>query len=61
MDVIVSIIEDIRELKGLDLGEESLHLGLHCGVDLIDGSEFGSLLCGCGCVFVLVDLQAFTI
>ena len=54
--VIVSMMGDVSELKGLDLCEESLYLGLHRGVDLIDESEFGSVLCGCGCVFVLVDL-----
>ena len=28
-----------------------MHLGLHCDVDLIDGSELGGVLCGCGCAF----------
>ena len=56
--VIVSMIGGVSELKGLDLGEESLHLGLLCGVGLIDGSESGGVLCGCGCAFVLVYLEA---
>ena len=30
----------------------------HRGVGLIGGSKFGGVLCGCGCVFVLVDLEA---
>ena len=38
--------------------EESLHLGLHCGVGLIGGSEYGGVLCGCGCTFILVYLEA---
>ena len=56
--IIVSKIGGVIELKGLDLGEESLHLGLHSVVGLIGGSEFGGVLCGCGCAFVLVDLEA---
>ena len=30
----------------------------HRGVGLIGGSEFGGVLCGCGCALVLVDLEA---
>ena len=58
--VIASMIGGVSELKGLDLGEENLHLVLHCGVDMIGGSKFGVVLCGCGCgcAFVLVDLEA---
>ena len=47
--VIVSVIGGVSELKDLELGEESLHLGLHCGVGLIGRSKFGGVLCGCGC------------
>ena len=43
---------------GLNLGEEILHQGLHRGVGLIGGSELGGVLCGCGCAFVLVNLEA---
>ena len=58
--VIVSMIGDVSELKGLDLCEESLYLGLHRGVGLVGGSKFGGVLCGCGCVcaFVFVNLEA---
>ena len=56
--VIFSVIGGISELKGLDLGEDSLHLVLHRGVGLIGGSEFSGVLCGCGCAFFLVDLKA---
>ena len=48
----------VRELKGLNLVEESLHLGLHCGVDLIGGCKFGCVLSGGGCALVLVNLEA---
>ena len=48
----------VCEMKGLDLGEESLHLGFHCGVGIIGGSEFGFVLGGGGCAFVLFDLEA---
>ena len=48
----------VRELKGLNLGEESLHLGIHCGVDLIGRCKFGCVLGGGGCAFILVDLEA---
>ena len=44
-------------LKGLNLVEESLHLGLPCGVGLIGRCEFGCMLGGSGCAFVLVDLD----
>ena len=47
----------VSKLKGLYLGEASLHLGLHRGVGLIGGSKFGGVLCGCGCAFVLVELE----
>ena len=56
-DVIVSMIGGGSELKGLDLGEESLHLGLHRGVGLIGGSEFGGVLCDCGCALFLFNLE----
>ena len=41
----------------MNLGEKSLHLGLHCGVGLIGRYEFGCMLGGVGCAFVLVDLK----
>ena len=40
------------------MGEESLYLRLHCGVGLIGGRKFGSVLCGCGSALVFVDLEA---
>ena len=40
------------------MGEESLHLLLHCGVGLIGRRECGSVLCGCGSALVFVDLEA---
>ena len=40
------------------MGEESLHLGLHYGIGLIGGREFDGVLCGCGCAFFLVYLEA---
>ena len=49
---------NVRELKGLRLVEESLYLGLHRGVGLIGRCEFGCVLGGGGCAFVLVDLEA---
>ena len=33
-------------------------MGIHRGVGLIGGSKFGGVLCGCGCAFILVDLEA---
>ena len=48
----------VCEMKGLNLGEESFNLGLHRCVGLIGGCKFGCVLVGCGCVFVLVDLEA---
>ena len=42
----------------MKLGEESLHLGIHRSVGLIGGCEFGCMLGGVGCAFVLVDLEA---
>ena len=48
----------VRDLKGLNLGEESLHLGFYCGVDLIGRCEFGCVLGDGGCAFVLVNLEA---
>ena len=48
----------VRDLKGLYLGEESLHLGLHHGVGLIGGCEFGCVLDGGGCAFILVNFEA---
>ena len=53
----LSLVRGVSKLKGLDLGEESLQLGLHCGIGLIGGSEFGGVLCGCGCAFVLIDSE----
>ena len=52
------MIGGVSEPKGLDLGEESLHMGIHSDVGLIGGSEFGGVLCGYGCAFVLVNLEA---
>ena len=52
------MIGGVSELKGLNLGEKRLHLGLHRGVGLIGRSEFSGMLCGCGCAFSLVDLEA---
>ena len=47
-----------RKLKGVNLGEESLYLVLHCGIDLIYRCKLGCVL-GCGgCVFILFDLEA---
>ena len=48
----------VRKLKGLNLVEESLHLALHRVVGLIGGCEFGCVLGGGGCAFVLVNLAA---
>ena len=45
-------------MKGVNLAEESLHLGLHCCVGLIGGCEFSYMLGGGGCMFVLLDLEA---
>ena len=56
--IMVSMVGGVREMKGLGLGEESLRLGLHFCVVMIGGSKFGGVLCGCGCAFVLVDLEA---
>ena len=56
--VITSMVGDVNKLKVLELGKERLHLWLHHGVGLIGRSEFGSVLCGCGCALVLVDLEA---
>ena len=53
-----SMIGGVSELKGLDLSEESLHLGLHRGIGLIGRSDFVDVMCGCGCAFVLIDLEA---
>ena len=47
----------VHELKGLNLGEENLHLGLYCGVGLTGRCKFGCVLGGGGCAFVLVDLE----
>ena len=47
----------VCELKGLNLGEESLHLVIHRGVDLIGRCEFGYVLGDGGCTFVLVNLE----
>ena len=57
--VIVSMIGGFIYMKVLDLGGESLYLVLHCGVGLVGGSEFGGVLCGSGCAFILVNLEAF--
>ena len=48
----------VCNLKGLNLGEESLQLGLHCGVVLIGGCKFGCVSSDGGCAFFLVDLEA---
>ena len=46
------------DMWGLDLGEESLHRRLHCGVGLIGGCEFGSMFCGCVSALAFIDLEA---
>ena len=51
------MVGGVSELKGLEFGEESMHLGLHHGVGLIGRSEFGGVLCGFGCSFFLVNLE----
>ena len=43
-DLIVSMIGGFSELKGLDLSEEILHMGLHRSIGLIGGSNFGGVL-----------------
>ena len=45
----------VCKLKGLNLGEESFYLGLHHGVGLIGRCEFGCMLGGGGCAFVLIN------
>ena len=45
-------------MKGLNLGEESLYLGLHLDVCLIGGCELGYVLGGSGCAFALINLEA---
>ena len=35
-----------------------MHPGLYLSVGMIGRSEFGGMLCGCVCAFVLVDLEA---
>ena len=44
-------------MKGLDLGEERLHLRHHHGVGLIGRCEFGCMLGGGGCAFVFVNFE----
>ena len=48
----------VHEMKVLNLGEENFHLGLHSCVGLIGGCDFGCVLGGGGCAFVLIDLEA---
>ena len=48
----------VHKMKGLNLGEDIFHLGLHRVVGLIGGCEFDCLLGGGGCVFILVDSEA---
>ena len=48
----------VHNLKGLNLGEESFYLGIHCGVGLIGGCKFGCVLGGGGCAFFLVNFEA---
>ena len=48
----------VCEMKGLNLGEGSLHFLLHHGVGLIGRCEFGFMLGDGGCAFVLVNLEA---
>ena len=45
-------------LRGLNLGKDSLYLGLHRGVGTIGGCDFGCVLGGGGYAFVLVNLEA---
>ena len=42
----------------MNLGEESFYLGLHRCVGMIGGCEFGCMLGGGGCAFVLVNFEA---
>ena len=56
---MISLVSmSVFKLEGLNLGEESFHLGLHRGVGLIGGCEFGCMLGGGGCAFVFVNLEA---
>ena len=48
----------VLELKGLDLGEDSLHLVIHRGDGLIGGCDLGCVLGGGSCVFILLNLEA---
>ena len=48
----------VREMKVLNLGEESFRLGIHRGVGLIVGCEFGCVLGDGGRELVLADLEA---
>ena len=54
--VVAFMVWSVGELEGLDLGEESLHLRLHCGIGLIGRRECGSALCGCVSALVFVNL-----
>ena len=45
-------------LKGMNLVEVGLRLGLHRGVGMIGGCKFSCMLGGGSCAFVLVDLEA---
>ena len=56
--VVAFMVWSVGELEGLDLGEESLHLRLHCGIGLIGRCECGSMFCGCGSALVFVNLEA---
>ena len=56
--IVFSMIGGVSYLKVLVLGEESLYMGLHSGVGLLGRNELGGMLCGCGCTFVLANLEA---
>ena len=48
----------VCKMKGLNLVDEILHLGIHNCVGQIGRCEFGCVLGGGGCTFVLINLEA---
>ena len=57
--LIVALISmPVIFLKSLKLGEENIHLILHCSVRLIGGCDFSCMFGGSGCAFVFVDFEA---